>query len=153
MAAAAGVLTFGLDPFSPFVGYTGIPALQKINWKQDIYKTTPEPFTSMGFNIPFGEPVKALPRIAELVRDSDVPLVGIVRADPSVGWWRTHVVDSRLYAWAVFTPRINFWDAQGDVTTGPPSGGIVIIGSPGTDSAPVYDAIKKHYGHAWSVRI
>lgn len=154
MACSAGVSAFGLDPFAPFSGYSGIPAIQQIHWKQDIYKTTPEPFKSMGFNVPFSEPGKALARIYQLVKDTDeVPIVGIVRADPSVGWWRKEIVNACLYAWAVFTPRINFWDAQGMLTTGPPSGGVAIFGTVQCDPDPVVDAVEKYYGHAWPVRI
>lgn len=151
MAKAAGVEDFDLDPFAPHHGYSGIPAKRRINWKQDAYKTMPDgPITSIGFNVPFTEPDKALRRIAVFAEPADAKLVGIVRSDTSVNWWHDRIVDSGLYTWCVFTPRIGFCTMEGKVTGTTPSGGVAIIGN--CDATPVYEYVKETYERAMWAR-
>lgn len=151
MAMSCHVEEFDLDPFAPHHGYTGIPAKQKINWKQDAYKTTPEgTIVSIGFNIPFSEPNKALKRIAEFADSDGIQICGIVRSDTSVAWWHDRVVDSGLYTWCVFTPRVGFCTMEGKVTGMTPSGGVAIIGN--CDGTPVYRYVKETYGRAMWAR-
>lgn len=153
MAAATNLPRFDLDPFAPVRGYSGIPARRAVHWKQDIYATDVGEVSSIGFNVPFSEHGKALARIAEIVGDRDIPIVGIVRADTSVRWWTEHVVESGLYSWVVFTPRIQFSDAEGEQTTGSPGGGVAIIGNVNTFATCVHTAVSERYGSAWTVRI
>jgi hypothetical protein len=157
MAAVFGREEFSLDPFAPHHGFSGIPAKQTINWKQDAYKTTPEPFDSIGFNVPFSEPRKALNRIAEFSEMyEDVVMCGIVRSDTSVAWWHDCVVDSGLYSWCVFTPRIPFMTMEGIPTGKTPSGGVAIIGNRDAGnrdgSEAVFNYVKKTYGRAMWTR-
>jgi hypothetical protein len=151
MAEAAGVPSFDLDPFSPHHGYTGIPAKQRINWKQDAYKTTPGGIiNSIGFNVPFTEPRKALERIAVFAEPNRATLIGIVRSDTSVAWWHDCIVDSGLYTWCVFTPRISFCTMEGTMTKITPSGGVAIIGN--GDATPVFEYVKKTHKRAMWAR-
>lgn len=151
MARAADVQQFDLDPFAAADGYNGIPARECIHWRMDAYKTLPQtPPRSIGFNIPFSEPLKALDRIEKLAGD-DIPVVGIVRADPSTEWWTERVIE--WYDWCVFTPRILFWNAHGQQTTGSPRGGVAIVGRHAPKAWAVEQCIRELYKRAWLVRI
>lgn len=151
MARAADVTQFDLDPFAPSEGYSGIPARENINWKMDVYKTLPQTQPrSVGFNIPFSEPRKALGRIEQLAGD-DIPVVGIVRGDPSNQWWTDRVVE--WYDWCVFAKRILFWNAHGQETTGSPKYGVAIVGRNAPNAAAVEQCLRELYQRAWLVRI
>lgn len=150
MCLAANVSQFDLDPFAAAEGYNGIPTRERINWKMDAYKTSPQTTPmSVGFNIPFSQPSRALARIEELAGD-EIPVVGIVRGDPSCEWWAEQVVE--WYDWAVFTPRILFWNAHGQQTTGSPRGGVAIVGRQ-ANAVYVEQCILRLYKRAWLVRI
>lgn len=121
MLRAADVPVFHTDPFCSR-GFSGIPARRRITAEQDAFKVDFSDATSIGFNVPFSIPRRALSRIVEM---SNGPTIGIVRSDTSCAWW-VDLVGGHFPSVAFFH-RVRFMTVKGEITEGSPRYGIAVV--------------------------